>query len=38
MLAMIQDPHYQASAIHRKAGLEGQLNIELKGDLGTGQL
>lgn len=38
MLAMIQDPDYQASAIHRKAGLEGQLNVELKGDLGVGQL
>lgn len=30
MLAMIQNPDYQASAIHRKAGLEGQLNIEVK--------
>ena len=38
MLAMIQDPDYQASAIHRKAGLEGQLNVELKGGLGVGQL
>ncbi len=34
MFTMIQDPDYQASAVHRKAGLEGQLNIELKGDLG----
>ena len=38
MLAMTQDPDYQASAIHRKAGLEGQLNIEVKGDLGIDQL
>ena len=38
MFAMIQDPAYQASAIHRKAGLDGQLNIELKGGLGIDQL
>jgi uncharacterized protein (DUF1330 family) len=31
MLAMIQDAAYQASAIHRTAGLAGQLNIEVKG-------
>lgn len=30
MLSMIQNPDYQASAIHRKAGLAGQLNIEVK--------
>ncbi|MBO6563285.1 MAG: DUF1330 domain-containing protein [Pseudomonadales bacterium] len=29
MLTMISDPDYQASAVHREAGLEGQLNIEL---------
>jgi len=28
MLRMITDPAYQQSAIHRAAGLEGQLNIE----------
>ena len=31
MLTMIQDPAYQASAVHRTAGLAGQLNIEVKG-------
>ena len=30
MMAMIQDPDYQSSAAHRKAGLLGQLNIEVK--------
>ena len=30
MMAMIQDPDYQSSAVHRKAGLLGQLNIEVK--------
>jgi uncharacterized protein (DUF1330 family) len=30
MMTMIQDPDYQASAKHREAGLEGQLNIEVK--------
>ncbi|MBO6557845.1 MAG: DUF1330 domain-containing protein [Pseudomonadales bacterium] len=29
MLTMISDPDYQTSAVHREAGLEGQLNIEL---------
>lgn len=29
MLEMISSPEYQASALHREAGLEGQLNIEL---------
>ena len=38
MFAMTQDPAYQASAIHRKAGLVGQLNIEVKGGLGIDQL
>lgn len=31
MLAMIMDPDYQASAVHRTAGLAGQLNIETMG-------
>lgn len=30
MLQMINDPEYLASAVHRSAGLEGQLNIETK--------
>ena len=30
MLEMINDPEYLASAVHRVAGLEGQLNIETK--------
>jgi uncharacterized protein (DUF1330 family) len=38
MFAMTQDPAYQASAIHRKAGLDGQLNIEVKGGLSLDQL
>ena len=29
MMTMISDPDYQASAVHRSAGLKGQLNIEL---------
>ena len=29
MLEMISSPEYQASALHREAGLAGQLNIEL---------
>ena len=29
MLEMISSPDYQASAVHREAGLAGQLNIEL---------
>ena len=29
MQEMISSPDYQASAVHRAAGLEGQLNIEL---------
>ena len=34
MLKMISDPDYQASAVHREAGLEGQLNIELVNPIG----
>jgi len=30
MMTMIQAPDYKASAKHREAGLEGQLNIEVK--------
>ena len=30
MLKMVSDPDYIKSAIHRSAGLEGQLNIETK--------
>ena len=34
MLEMLMDPDYQKSEEHRAAGLEGQLNIEIKeGDL-----
>ena len=29
MLAMVMDPEYAKSAVHRSAGLEGQLNIEM---------
>ena len=29
MLQMIMDPEYQKSAVHRSAGLAGQLNIEM---------
>ncbi len=29
MLAMIMNPEYQKSAVHRAAGLAGQLNIEM---------
>lgn len=29
MLAMVMDPEYQRSAVHRSAGLAGQLNIEM---------
>lgn len=38
MLTMIQDSDYLASAEHRAAGLEGQLNIEIKGGRGVDQL
>jgi hypothetical protein len=30
MMKMTSDPSYEESAIHRIAGLEGQLNIETK--------
>ena len=30
MLEMLKDPDYQKSEAHRAAGLEGQLNIEIK--------
>ena len=30
MLEMLMDPDYQKSEEHRAAGLEGQLNIEIK--------
>jgi uncharacterized protein (DUF1330 family) len=29
MLTMVMDPEYAKSAVHRSAGLEGQLNIEM---------
>jgi hypothetical protein len=32
MFEMIMDPDYLESEKHRSAGLEGQLNIELKED------
>jgi uncharacterized protein (DUF1330 family) len=35
MLDMISTPEYQASAVHREAGLAGQLNIELVQPLGA---
>jgi len=35
MMDMISSPDYQASAVHRTAGLAGQLNIELVEPLGT---
>ncbi|MEM7217773.1 MAG: DUF1330 domain-containing protein [Pseudomonadota bacterium] len=35
MLEMISSPEYQASAVHRAAGLEGQLNIELVQPMGA---
>jgi len=31
-MAMIKNPDYQESSKHREAGLEGQLNIEVKND------
>lgn len=36
MLAMVQDPGYQAIAVHRAAGLAGQLNIKTRGTLTKG--
>lgn len=35
MLDMISTPEYQASAVHREAGLAGQLNIELVQPVGA---
>ena len=35
MLQMISSPDYQASAVHREAGLAGQLNIELVQPVGA---
>ena len=35
MMKMISSPDYQASAVHRSAGLAGQLNIELVEPLGV---
>ena len=35
MLEMISSPAYQASAVHRTAGLAGQLNIELVEPVGA---
>ena len=35
MLDMIMSPEYQASALHREAGLAGQLNIELVEPIGA---
>lgn len=32
MMTMMMDPEYQKSAVHRSAGLEGQLNIETESD------
>lgn len=34
MLEMMMSPEYQASAVHRKAGLAGQLNIEMSDPVG----
>ena len=35
MMEMISSPDYQASAVHRAAGLAGQLNIELVEPVGA---
>ena len=35
MLEMLMSPEYQASALHREAGLAGQLNIELVEPVGA---
>jgi uncharacterized protein (DUF1330 family) len=35
MLEMMSSPAYQASAVHRPAGLAGQLNIELVEPMGA---
>ena len=36
MMAMVRDPGYQAIAVHRTAGLAGQLNIKTRGTLAGG--
>lgn len=36
MLAMVQSPAYQAIAVHREAGLAGQINIKAGGSLRMG--
>lgn len=35
MMEMLRSPDYQASAVHRTAGLAGQLNIELVEPMGA---
>lgn len=35
MMEMMMSPEYQASAVHRSAGLAGQLNIEMKEPMGA---
>lgn len=35
MMEMMMSPEYQASAVHREAGLAGQLNIEMADPIGT---
>ena len=35
MMEMIGSPDYQASSVHRTAGLAGQLNIELVEPVGA---
>jgi uncharacterized protein (DUF1330 family) len=35
MMDMMSSPDYQASAVHRAAGLAGQLNIELVEPMGA---
>lgn len=38
MMAMIKNPDYQESAKHREAGLDGQLNIEVKNNIADNTL
>lgn len=35
MMEMMMSPEYQSSAVHREAGLAGQLNIEMADPMGT---
>jgi uncharacterized protein (DUF1330 family) len=35
MMEMMMSPDYQASAVHREAGLAGQLNIEMADPTGS---